>query len=273
MPPELAEMNQISDASGSHTWGDDFSEIRKLYRKVVESARSEPELDRRLVEKILEHARQVIRHPSRPRTTESVPFVENLEGELDLEESLENDPKLKDVSDLRVEISFEKKTQCVAMLDCSSSMSGDKHLLASIAVAVMLLEVPESSSLITFASGATVIKSSQSSQTLAATLLKFLRVKPRGFTNIGKGLEFGLKQSMKKRIGLLASDGRTTEGEDPIEIARRFDSLVVLHLHGSGSDLAASQRIAQSGHGYCLEVERFEELPRRLYEALRVMVR
>ena len=57
------------------------------------------------------------------------------------------------------------------------------------------------------------------------------------------------------------------------EIHMQFDFLVVLHLCGAGSDLEASQEIAQAGKGVCLQVEKFEDLPQRLYESLRMLSR
>lgn len=273
MPPELVASQGDETSEGGGTWGDDWSEIRRLHRKTLESNTPDPETDRRLVESVLGRARQVIAHPTRPLVSDILPFEDHPQSDFELEASFENDPTLNDSKELMVEVSREKPTYCVAMLDCSSSMSGDKHLLASIAVAVMLLELPETSSLITFASDTNVIKGTNSSQSVEETVLKFLKVRPRGFTNIGKGLDRGLRMQNKKRVGLLASDGRTTEGEDPFEVAKKFDSLVVLHLHGSGSDIESSRQIASRGRGTCIEVEKYEDLPRKMYEALRVLAR
>ncbi|MBI1861487.1 MAG: VWA domain-containing protein [Deltaproteobacteria bacterium] len=271
MPPELAASHGDTPEAGA--WGDDWSQVRRLHRKALESSFQDPETDKKLVEAVLKRARQVIAHPTRPKKVEILPFEEFPQDEFELEQSFENDPTLNDSKEMVVEVESDKPTYCVAMLDSSSSMSGDKHLLASIAVAVMLLELPETSSLVTFASDANVIKGVDSNQTVEETVLKFLKVRPRGFTNIGRGLETGLRQKYRKRVGLLASDGRTTEGEDPFEIAKKFDSLIVLHLHGSGSDIESSRQIAQKGHGTCVEVERYEDLPRKMYDALRLLAR
>lgn len=196
-----------------------------------------------------------------------------------LEETLEENPFLNTDGELLVERSVEKAFSCVAMLDCSASMSGEKHLLASIAVAVLLLEVPaRDTGLVVFSSKASSIKKLFNEETSEATLLKFLRHKPRGFTNIGSGLEEGIRQlrsqgGRRRRVGLLATDGRSTEGKDPLEAARKYDFLVVLHLHGPGSSLDASRDIANAGRGVCLEVEHFEELPYRIYDAVKLLSR
>lgn len=197
-------------------------------------------------------------------------------GELDLAASLETDPFLS-VESLRVQFEEPKRFSCVAMLDCSSSMSGEKHLLASLAVAVLLLQVEaRDAGLIVFHSDARVIKPLGGEIHAEKTLFDFVRHRPRGFTNIQKGLTRGWEQTRLargRRVGLLATDGRYTEGGDPIDVANRFDFLAVLHLHGPGSSLEASQAIAQAGHGICLEVTEFSELPRRMYEALRRIAR
>lgn len=252
--------------------------LRQLYFQRNRSTEKNDTLDRQLVRLVLEHAKRVIAHPSRPVIHKTESFVRRPFGDLALEESIEESPLLREPEDFLVEYAVEKPFSCAAILDCSSSMSGDKHLLASIAVAVLLLEVqPRDASLVVFASDALTIKPVGVDEPPETTVLKFLKSNPRGFTNIAKGLQTGLNQAKragtKRKIGLIATDGRTTEGGDPIEVARQFDFLVVLHLHGPGSHLEASKEMAQHGHGICLEVEHFEELPRRLYDALRMLAR
>ncbi len=235
--------------------------------------------DATLVELVLDRARRVISHPSRPkiRTVES--FLTNPYGELDLEDSIEESPLLSEPEDFLVEEVKDKPFSCVAMLDISSSMTGEKHLLASVAIAVLLLEVqPPDASVVLFSSKANAIKSLQTYDSPEDTVLKFLKSKPRGFTNIRAGLQQGLKEyhkrnSGRRKVGLLASDGRSTEGGDALEMARQFDFLLVLHLHGAGSHIESSRDIAKAGNGLCLEVEDFSALPKKLYEAIRLLAR
>ncbi len=227
----------------------------------------------------MDQARRVVAHPSRPMLAQLKSFQENPFGELALEETLEDNPSLSVEEELLISESVEKPFSCVTLLDASASMSGDKHLLASIAVAVLLLEVPpKDTSLVVFSSTSKTIKRLRVEESREDTILRFLKVQPKGFTNIYAGLDEGLKQfktrgARGRKVGLIATDGRSTEGGDPLEAASKYDFLVVLHLHGPGSHLEASQEIAQKGHGICLEVERFEELPQRLYEAVRLLSR
>lgn len=225
----------------------------------------------------MDHARAIIKHPARPLVRRIAPWTRLPVGELALEETLEEEPLLDAAENCLVEERIEKPFPCVTMLDCSFSMAGEKHLLSSVAVAVLLLEVPaRDTALIVFGSEARALKRLGAETKAEETLLDFLRLRPGGFTNLGAGLEAGLKElraSRGRRVGILATDGRATEGPDPFQIARRFDYLVVLHLHGPGSHPDASRQLASAGNGVCLEVEKMADLPRRLYDAVRTIAR
>jgi hypothetical protein len=278
-PPELL-LESEWDEGDEGLLGPQTELLRRLYYERVQGPQA---LDEKtaagLVNLVLEHAKRVVAHPSKAMILRHDNYARHPQGELALEESLEESPFLDEPESLIVELQEEKRFSCVAMLDTSSSMSGEKHLLASIAAAVLLLEVPlRDSSLVTFSSQTTVIKRLRSGETCEGSVLSFLKVRPRGFTNIARGLEEGLRQltrgtQRKRKVGLIATDGRSTEGADPCGVASQFDFLVVLHLHGPGSHLDSSKEMAQSGHGICLEVEKFEDLPRRLYDALRWLAR
>jgi len=276
-PPELAAESEWHGV-GAQAFDGKAEWIRTVYFQRLRN-NSDPALDRELVNLVLDRARSVVAHPSRPMLHRVENFEKAPFGELALEETLEENPSLSIEQELLMAENVEKPFSCVTLLDASASMSGDKHLLASIAVAVLLLEVPsKDTSLVVFSSHAKTIKRLLQEESREATILRFLKVQPKGFTNIYAGLEEGLKQfgtrgTSGRKVGLIATDGRSTEGGDPLESAAKYDFLVVLHLHGPGSHLEASEEIAQKGHGICLEVERFEELPRRLYEAVRLLAR
>lgn len=255
--------------------------MRQLYFQRNGQIKSDETTDRKLVSLVLDHAKRVIAHPSRPQILKRDSFARVPFGEVAIEETIEENPFLDEITPetLQVELTEEKPFTCVTMIDASSSMSGDKHLLASIAVAVLLFEIQSrDASVIVFSSKAQSIKKLSVEESMESTVLKFLRTQPRGFTNIACALEEGLNQFRhfglgKKRIGLIATDGRTTEGGDPVEVAKKYDFLVVLHLHGPGSHLEASQAMATHGNGICLEVETFQQLPRKLYDAVRLLAR
>lgn len=252
--------------------------LRELYFERLREVHESKDMQDapKLVEMVIERARRVVAHPARPTVVKSEPFAQFPWGELDIEDSLEENWDLSRVEDLRVEVREERAFQCVTMLDCSSSMSGEKHLTASVAVAVLLLKIAaRDAGVVVFHTSSQDIKPLASEDSTEKTVWDFLRFRPKGFTNIALGLETGLKQlrrsGAKKRIGLIATDGRSTQGGDPFKVAKQFDCLVVLHLHGPGSYLEASQKMATEGNGICLEVEEFEDLPKKMYDALRLL--
>lgn len=253
--------------------------MRALYFEKQQGIHSGPKNDQTLASLILDRARKIISHPARPRRNLIKSLRDYPEGDLELESSLEENVFLNSVDDLQVEISKEKSFSCAVILDTSSSMAGEKHLLASLAIAVLTLEIPsENSAIILFSSEGKTLKKLSEKEDPESTILNFLRYQPRGFTNIYEGLnetlkEFKRQKKNQKRIGLLATDGKSTEGGDPIELARQFDFLVVFHLCGPGSDLEVSKKIAHAGHGFCVEVQSLEELPQHLYQILKKMSR
>lgn len=269
------EMEQVTAKQVSGT----SENLRELYFKRLHQTDRDPDLDRRLVAAVLEQARRVIAHPSRPQRHQFLPFHKMPLADLAIEETLEEAFDLSDPESLLVEHQETKPFSLVAMLDTSSSMSGEKHLLASIAVAVMLLRIPSKDiGVVTFSSTAKSVKKLQVNEDPASVVLRFLKSPPKGFTNIHIGLKEALGQyeargTQRRRLGILASDGRSTEGRDPVELAREFDFLAVIHLQGPGSHRDSSIAMAQAGHGIFLEVEKFEELPGRIYDALRLVSR
>lgn len=280
MPPELAGILDVQGSAEESQTSPNLTEWMKgLYFQRSHLGGDDGKLNGEIVNLIIDHARRVISHPSRPMEMVLEDFSRVPQGELALEETLEENPFLSVQEPFLVEVNRERPFSCVAMLDSSSSMAGDKHLLSSVAVAVLFLKAdPRLTSLVLFSSKAKAIKRMGADEKVENTLLRFLKHSPRGFTNITAGLEEGLKQFDTKalrgrKVGILASDGRATEGGDPLEAARKFDFLVVLHLHGPGSHIETSRELAQAGNGICLEVEKFEELPNRLYDALRLLAR
>lgn len=253
--------------------------MRQLYFRQLQGSNEDLKSDKALVCLIMDHAKKIISHPAKPTINRVDSYAREPFADLAIEETLEEDIFLESPENVQVEIREEKPFSCVVMLDTSSSMSGDKHLLASLAVAVLVLEVPAPHySLVVFASEAKTIKPMAVLNRPEDTILHFLKHQPRGFTNIALGLSEGMKQLKrgsygKRKVGLLASDGRSTEGGNPLELAKQYDFLVVLHLCGAGSDLESSKMIAQAGHGVCLEVEQMKDLPKRLYQALRMLAR
>lgn len=231
-----------------------------------------------LIERVLSQAKHITVHPSRPSRRELHAFNQALIGDLDIESTLEESVLMDSNEKLFIENTVPQVFSCVAMLDTSASMAGEKHLVVSVGVAVLLLKIPGIDlGIEVFNSQSHSVKGLSFAQKPENTVSDFLRIRPTGFTDIALGLEKGLKHfaksGVKRKIGFLMTDGRSTLGADPIEQAKLFDRLIVLHLHGPGSYLEASEEIALAGNGLCLEVHEFRDLPQRMYEAVRILSR
>ncbi len=131
-PPELAVQEDLISEDAFHS-GRDMDQLSQVYFQRLRSPKREPALDRELVAQVLAHARKIIAHPSKPLIPEQASFFEKPFQELALEETLEDNPLLSHDAPIWVEGTRPKPFSCVAMLDCSASMSGDKHLLGAVA--------------------------------------------------------------------------------------------------------------------------------------------
>ncbi|NBT57794.1 hypothetical protein EBT16_03320 [bacterium] len=155
--------------------------MRQLYFKQLQTTQANPKTDEVLVSLILEHAKRIVAHPARPMRLRTAPFIEKPDADLAIEETLEESSWVDAPENLLVEYQEEKPFSCVVMLDTSSSMSGEKHLLASVAVAVLVLEVASADSgVIVFSSDSKEIKKLGTVERPPETILRFLRHQPRG---------------------------------------------------------------------------------------------
>ena len=91
--------------------------MRRLYFQRQREGIRDERLDRQLVKLVLDHAKRVIAHPSRPTYHRLESYLRFPSGELAIEESLEEDPFLESAEAFQVEIAEEKPFSCVAMLD------------------------------------------------------------------------------------------------------------------------------------------------------------
>src|SRR5206468_294460 len=87
-PPELSIQSEMEDIGGADLGGK-TDLLRRLYFKRLHSTTTaNGRLDRQLVSLVLDHARRVIAHPSRPVVRRIEPFVAFPHSELALEETI-----------------------------------------------------------------------------------------------------------------------------------------------------------------------------------------
>ena len=72
---------------------------------------------------------------------------------------------------------------------------------------------------------------------------------------------------------ILISDGRYTEGKNPIDLAKKFPFLYTVKIGKDPSGRQVMREIADTGQGRFIEVRDMKDLPRLLLNAIRAWVR
>lgn len=213
------------------------------------------------------------------RSTERVltTFQPGLE-EMEIEETLDNviGKKCPDYDDIIMVDKRPKRRGVVLMLDVSNSMQREKILIATLAIGVLAYRLRgEHYAVITFNNEVEIIKPIEKEMPIEALLDRMLEIQPKGITNIKLALEDGLEQLSKQvvheKIGIIATDGWTTTGGDPIEVAKNYARLHVIQVPmgiGGGDDNTCIA-MANVSKGKRIYVKHFMELPRAVLEILR----
>jgi len=198
--------------------------------------------------------------------------------EMEIEETMENiiGKTCPDHEDIIMVDKEPKERGVVMMLDISNSMQSEKILVAILAISVLAYRLRgEKYAILTFNNEVNVIKPMDQEMAIEVLIDKLLEVRSQGATNIRLALETGLQQLSKEvaseRLGIIATDGWVTKGEDPLEVAPRYSRLHVLQVPmgygGCNSDMCTSMAKATKGkHVY---VKNYRELPRAIMEVLR----
>jgi hypothetical protein len=94
-----------------------------------------------------------------------------------------------------------------------------------------------------------------------------------GMTDIGIGLEIGLQQlyrsTLKKKIGIILTDGAHNKRSDPLIQAKKYPKLSVIAIKPPWEDAEERCRqMAQLGRGRCIFVDEITEIPKALTTCL-----
>jgi len=121
---------------------------------------------------------------------------------------------------------------CVLMLDHSYSMKGTKIAMAALTAATIALHFKRDYGVVVFATNARILKGINQHKSPIAIADEILSLEAKGYTNIHAALQLGIRQikDYGKKIGVLLTDGDWTCGDDPLQVARRFDRLHVIGL-------------------------------------------
>ena len=192
-------------------------------------------------------------------------------SELDVEETLlQSEPMFQ--------VRLEKEHGLILLLDTSLSMKGEKLALLGVTVAAACESVPSDAlCILGFDSEIHAIKEFSEKIETALAVERTLSIPAGGFTNI----ELGLKAA-EERIGvsrlpaarfILISDGRYSEGKNPVHQARRFRAIYPVKIGKDPGGRSVMREIADSGQGRFGEVREMHELPRFLLHAIRSWVK
>ncbi len=163
---------------------------------------------------------------------------------------------------------IHQKSAYVLMLDVSNSMHQEKIAVGAIATGVFASKLKNDfHGVLTFSRDACIIKHLNEPNNLESLVDKMLDIKSGGATDIRNALRQGLsilnESKIKRKTGILVTDGWATVGGDPVEVAAKFDRLHVLGISFGlgGSDPNTNRLMAKKGRGRYMYVGAYDDLP------------
>lgn len=120
----------------------------------------------------------------------------------------------------------------VVVVDRSGSMAGTRLAVAAVVAAACALRAPDDHAVLAFAREVQVLRPLEGHAPPAAVVEQVLSLRGHGQTSLAKALEEAAAQLARSRadrkVVLLLSDCRASEGEDAVPAARALPELVVL---------------------------------------------
>jgi len=198
--------------------------------------------------------------------TQYRPGLDELDVDRTLEEQI-GSPVL-DYENIYCHERVKQKSSYVLMLDVSNSMHQEKIAVGAIATGVFASKLRHDyHGVLTFAREPSVIKHVSEQNNLENLMDRMLDIKSGGATNIREALRKGLalldESKTMSKTGIIVTDGWSTVGSDPVEIAVKYDRLHVLGISFGlgGSDPATNAQMAKKGRGRYMYVGKFDDLP------------
>ncbi len=252
--------------------------FRDIQRYGYLEPKKKKEMSEQAIQAILQRARESlgpIQKPYRYVTLDQRSAEEwstrGAASELDVEETLlQAEPMFQ--------VRMDKEHGLILLLDTSLSMKGEKLALLGVTVAAVCESVPaDALCILGFDSEIHAIKEFSEKLSAAQAIERTLSIPAGGFTNIERGLK-AARERMEtlRRPGtrvILVSDGRYTEGKNPVIEARGFRMIYPVKIGKDPGGRSVMREIADSGQGRFSEVREMHELPRFLLHAIRSWVK
>jgi Mg-chelatase subunit ChlD len=151
---------------------------------------------------------------------------------------------------------WARRTTAVCLLvDRSGSMGGSRVLAAALAAAAVAQRTDDDYSVIAFADDAVVVKSQTEQRRAEAVVDDLLALVGYGMTDVALALRTARAELSRspaaRRVAILLSDCRSTNGDDPVAEAAGLDELHVLAPAGETDE---AEVLARAGGGRCVEL-------------------
>lgn len=288
--PEPAGGKRMDDHGHSqqNPQKDEAWDLASRYRDIQRFGYLEPkqkkEMSEKAIQGVIERAHESLGPIQKPYRYLNVTQEEiDLSGgayhspELDIEETLMN-PKIGGFQVPVFKVTAERDHGLVLVLDTSLSMKGEKLALLGATVAAVALSVPSQAlAILGFDSEIHPIKKFDEEVSLYECVERVLSIPPGGFTNISKGLTIAREWIQSARFQqarvILISDGRYTEGIDPVEIAKLLPFVYPVKIGKEPYGRDVMRTIADTGLGTFMEVREMKDLPMQLLQAIRRWVK
>lgn len=188
--------------------------------------------------------------PGRPRAVRA-----DRGGDLDLDASADAllsaraEQRMPHLEDLVARDWGRQDLAVVLLVDRSGSMGGARLATAALAAAACTLRAPADSAVLAFAKEVQVLQQLGSARPAGAVVDTVLRLRGHGTTSLATALRTATDQLATSRAGrrvtVLLSDCRATDGDDPLPAARGCEELLVLAPADDGD--AALELCAAAG--------------------------
>jgi Mg-chelatase subunit ChlD len=190
--------------------------------------------------------------------------------EIDVERTLEEQLGHRDLAweSIYCREKVRQERGYVLLLDVSNSMQKEKIAIGAIATGVFASKLRmDRHGVLVFADDATTIKPMTEANDLEQLMNRMLDIRSGGATDMRrallKGLEILEESEHRQKRGIIVTDGRSTRGGDPVEIASNYDRLDVMGLSFGlgGSDPSTNAQMAKRGRGRYTYIKQFDDLP------------
>lgn len=265
--PETAQRVGGQDPDAIDDWklAVNFAQWKKLLKA---HPRRLERMRRRAIASVIRRAKELLLRQSRPTEVILADWTPGAAGELDVEETLERaaGKEAAEPEDLVTAERRDKRADLALALDVSLSMAGENLALLAVSAAVVALRAdPRDLAVVAFETHAELLTRRGEAVSPEDIVRRILDVPAGGFTNIEAGLEEARRSLAgsrnPRRAVILVSDGKSTEGGDPREVARRIPRLHVVHIGRDPHGRRLSRALAAAGNGAFEAAAGYRALP------------